>query len=241
MNPSLQILEFHRSDKIIPSAFALAKSSPSEDLTVRSPEISLFEWERALQFQHERARHSFLLGRRCAKKALQLLDPSLDLSKISLTSALPGHPLFTGVLDPYEVSISHSLDFALSVISPATHPVTIDLERIRPERIEAIHRMLTDHEKQMIEITPDPHSTATLIWTAKEALSKWLRSGMSIDFQILEIQSLQQESDRITGTFEHLFHLRFESWSIGDWWLTMVFPNKSRFHGFTPRTLDLLQ
>lgn len=241
MTFSLQTLEFHRSDKVIHSGFALAQALPPENLAIAPPEISPLEWERSLQFQHDRARNSFLLGRRCAKQALHLLDPSLDLPSLSLISGLPGHPLFTGTLNPYEVSISHSIDFALSILSPATHPVTIDLERVRPERIEAIDRMLTEREKKIVKISPDPEATATLLWTAKEALSKWLRCGMSVDFKMLEIQTLQQESDRLSGTFSHLFHLRFESWSVGEWWITVVFPNKSRFQGFDPKTLSLLR
>lgn len=238
---SLQLLEFQRTDKIIHVGFSLAQALPATDSLLTPPFISPLEWERSTQFQHHRAQSAYLLGRQCAKQALQRLDPTLDLSSLSITSGLPGNPLLIGSSQPYEISISHSLDFALAVASPSTHPVAIDLERIRPERSEAIHRMLTEQEQERVHASPDPTSHATLLWTAKEALSKWLRSGMSIDFKVLEIKTIQQEEDRISGTFTHLFHLRFESWRIGDWWLTIVFPNKSRFQGFDPNTLSLLQ
>jgi phosphopantetheinyl transferase len=241
VDSSSQILEFHRSDRIVRSGFCLAQTVLPENPSILQQEISPQEWERASVFQHDRARNAFLLGRRCAKRALTLLESNLDLKSISLLSGVAGNPILQGVLNPYEASISHSLDFAVAVTSPAQHPVTIDLERIRPDRVEAIERMLTPAELEMVQATKDPASTSTLIWTAKEALSKWLRSGMSLHFKVLEVKSLQTEPDRISGQFSSVFHLRFESWRVADWWITLVFPNKSRFKGFDPETLQKLQ
>ncbi|MES2310113.1 MAG: 4'-phosphopantetheinyl transferase superfamily protein [Verrucomicrobiota bacterium] len=241
MDSSSQILEFRRSDRVIRSGFCLAQTVLPENPAIAQQEISSLEWDRSSAFQNDRARNAFLLGRRCAKRALTLLESNLDLKSISLLSGVAGNPILQGVFNPYEASISHSLDYAVAITSPAQHPVTLDLERIRPDRVEAIERMLTSHEIEMIQASSDPVSTSTLIWTAKEALSKWLRSGMSLHFKVLEVKSIQKEGDRISGSFSHVFHLRFESWQVGPWWLTIVFPNKSQFKGFEPETLQKLK
>lgn len=221
------LLRFRRSDQTIQVSLAGLQRMEETISRLEAVDLSLEEWTRAQRYRNENARALWILGRLAAKRALFQLEPTAVLSSLSVQSAVTGTPYFQGLESSYEVSITHSKSVALALVSPMRHPVTIDLESIRTERVAAITKMLTDRESQLASETEDPISTLTLLWTAKEALSKWMRSGMSFDFRVLEVKSWKQKGNHISGAFSHVYHLKFESWRVGDWWITMVFPNKS--------------
>lgn len=150
------LLRFRRSDQTIQVSLAGLQRMEETISRLEAVDLSLEEWTRAQRYRNENARALWILGRLAAKRALFQLEPTAVLSSLSVQSAVTGTPYFQGLESSYEVSITHSKSVALALVSPMRHPVTIDLESIRTERVAAITKMLTDRESQLASETEDP-------------------------------------------------------------------------------------
>lgn len=77
------------------------------------------------------------------------------------------------------VSIAHTNHSAVAVAFPETHPVGIDIEDICDERSQTISTQLTDSEKSLrTNLSISEALFNTILWTAKESLSKVLKTGL---------------------------------------------------------------
>ena len=68
---------------------------------------------------------------------------------------------------------------------------------------------------------------ATVVWTAKEALSKALRCGMTCPYELLEICGLEQRDGFFLGRFKNFGQYQFQSWQRGNTVVTIVLPKKT--------------
>lgn len=101
-----------------------------------------------------------------------------------------GKPFVKGL--SVEFNISHSADMVVCAINDK--PIGIDIEKIRPIDLSIAKRICTDEELNYIfnHIPPESdfsytENTALLtrffkIWTAKEAISKYLGKGISLSW-----------------------------------------------------------
>lgn len=91
-----------------------------------------------------------------------------------------------------QVSISHTDSASASIAFDEKHPMGIDIEKVDNKNSEILKKYFTYNERQLClnEIYP------LIIWTAKEAVSKALKMGLTIPLNILEINSIM-ESNRI--------------------------------------------
>ncbi len=72
---------------------------------------------------------------------------------------------------PYELSITHSEDFAAVMISP--HRVGVDIEKMRPKIRRIAHKFAREEELEMLSADPDVAMRQLfVIWTGKETLYK---------------------------------------------------------------------
>lgn len=172
---------------------------------------------------------SYLLGRISAKKAIGALSSYEDLSRIAIT---PGVFLFPvvkhSVTRNIQVSITHCDNIGISLVHPEEHPVGIDLERTDKSNTDAIKEQLTDHELSMSAAVPlRPSVSFTMLWTMKEALSKILRTGLTMDLKVLEIHSLLKEGDLYTSQFKHLIQYKAISCISGAYVCSIVVPART--------------
>ncbi|MBT6805405.1 MAG: 4-phosphopantetheinyl transferase family protein, partial [Verrucomicrobia bacterium] len=66
-------------------------------------------------------------------------------------------------------------------------------------------------------------------WTAKEAISKALRTGMTCPFKLFGLKSIEAHPDGgITGLFINFCQYQFRSWIIEDKVLSIVLPKRTR-------------
>ena len=110
--------------------------------------------------------------------------------QIRIENGILGNPVLTGDSLNRQISISHSKSYAAVLIGARDMIVGIDIEDILGRDREELNVALTDNELDFEEKFEDKESFKLTLWTAKEALSKFLRIGMTADWRIFEIASV---------------------------------------------------
>ncbi len=100
--------------------------------------------------------------------------------------------------DGKKISISHSFDFSVIIVSK--HTVGIDIERNRPKVLKIAPRFMA-RENEFIDLK-DPVKFHTVVWAAKESLYKIHPDGGLLFQKHLPIESFKLE-DRTTRGWIH--------------------------------------
>lgn len=143
----------------------------------------------------ERRKHSYLLGRFAAKRAVSLLTgqpaPEISIGYGVFHNPMVSAPAGATVL---EVSITHCCGRGAALAFPAAHPMGIDLERIEAAKMAVIEETLTAGEKKLLRLVPgaDYASILVVVWTVKEAIAKALRTGLMTPLSVYEISKLER-------------------------------------------------
>lgn len=178
----------------------------------------------------ERRRISYLLGRYAAKRALLPGLGNPAFADIRIAPGIFQNPVVCFPMsDPWQVSITHSEAMVCAVAFPAVHPMALDIESIDPERVATMASQCVASElAEAAQLGLEAPSAATLLWTAKEALSKTLHTGLTCPFALFEIQSLDRIGDfEYRGLYKNLAQYRFHSWICGDSVLTITLPKRT--------------
>lgn len=178
----------------------------------------------------ERRRLSYLLGRFTAKKALlNYSGVALADTQIQIVPGVFSQPVVRpGFADPVGVSISHSESIAGSIAFPETHPMAVDLEVADENRIDIMKTQILEEELALaLPHWADESLICTTIWTAKEALSKILRCGMTCPFDLLAISEFCLEPPGFTGRFRNFGQYKFQSWWRNKTVVSFVLPRRT--------------
>jgi 4'-phosphopantetheinyl transferase len=178
----------------------------------------------------ERRRVSFLLGRYAAKRALRpcLGDPAF--AAINIAPGVFKNPVVCYPMpEPWQVSITHSDSLVCALAFPQVHPMALDVELIDAEKLPAMVTQCQDSERaEASRHGLDAPTAATLLWTAKEALSKVLHTGLMCPFNLFEIESIQSISGSMfQGFYKHLAQYKFQAWIRGNCILTITLPKRT--------------
>ena len=174
----------------------------------------------------ERRKVTYLLGRYAAKQALSLLLGEPDCSRIEIASGVLDQPVVRyPASEPFDVSISHTDAVACAIAFPALLPMAIDIEQIDRRRSEVMKTQILPYElDEAVRRGTAEESAPALVWTAKEALSKVLRCGLTCPFDLLAIDRIESGGRPSTGTFRHFGQYKFHSWIRGEVVATIVLP-----------------
>lgn len=142
---------------------------------------------RSLQF--DRRKKSFMLGRYAAKTAIYELVGNERHSHVLIDWGVLNQPI---VIHPTQknihISLTHCDDLGGAIAFPEFIPMGLDIERIDAKRLRTLGIQMTERERDLVPESLLPHITMlTLLWTAKESLSKILKTGLTIPLQLLEI------------------------------------------------------
>jgi 4'-phosphopantetheinyl transferase len=198
---------------------------------------------RYASMKFERRRTSFLLGRYAAKKALSCYFAEPDLSAIAISSGVFGQPVVQ-YLSAFQatLSISHAQQAACAIASPGVHPMGLDFESIDESKSEVIKSQLTPDELGFLIDTPASEITGlTIMWSAKEALSKILMCGLTCPFKLLAVRSLHQNEGYFEGEYLNFQQYRFRSWVTETSVCTVVFPVRTQIKTEMNLFLDVLK
>jgi 4'-phosphopantetheinyl transferase len=194
----------------------------NKELFLHQQELALFN-----TIVHKKRQYSYLHGRYCAKLAITNLVADLQLSEIYLAQGVFGFPY---IAQPnylnLQVSISHSLNDAAAILFSQFNPMAIDIEQIYNNRHLAIQSQLKKRELYLIKrrLLSNPQGLI-ILWTAKEALAKTLKCGMTIDFKLLEIQSVILQADgKYMVTFTKFSQYKALVWQVRTFMCALIIP-----------------
>jgi len=174
-------------------------------------------------------RKSYLLGRYVSKKVISHYIKENNLTSIEISSGIFGQPIVQcNTNQSIGVSISHNDSYAIAIAFPNLYPMSIDIENVKEHKTEIIKSLLTNKEQQFVkrnDFTEDTY--CTILWTAKEALSKVLNCGLMIPFKLLEIQEICCTKNRFSSTFTNFPQYNARSWIVRDQIISIVLPFKS--------------
>ncbi|MBW8682773.1 4'-phosphopantetheinyl transferase family protein [Chitinophaga rhizophila] len=179
----------------------------------------------------DKRKHSYLLGRVSAKKAIGALAAYEDLEKIAISSGIFQFPIVKySVTRNLQVCITHCENLGIAISYPEAHPLGIDIEQTDKANTAVIKEQLTADEQGLLQTVTLPEKVSTtMIWTMKEALSKVLKTGLTMDLKLLEIQSLVKVSDTVfTSQFKHLIQYQAISCLSGSYACSVVIPRKTK-------------
>lgn len=167
---------------------------------------------------------NFLNGRYCAKKAIMELTKNNNPKRFSITNGIFGQPIVSGLeINNLQVSISHGNNYCIALAFFEECPMAIDMEEIDLVREESISSQITQHEALNIIPLINNHPLLVL-WSAKESLSKVIKTGLNIDFELLEINHSFENNQIVEGIFTNFNQYKFLSFFNKSLICTITFP-----------------
>ena len=181
--------------------------------------------------QFEKRIRSYLLGRFAAKKAVAALTSEENLTNIFIQAGIFQQPVVVSGKHNLQVSITHCDDFGAALAFPETHPMGIDIEVIDPAQRAILERQMTEAEKEKIIFLPVAYDMGiTLLWTAKEALSKALKTGLMTPFEVFEISKIEFRENYAICYYKNFTQYKVTAFTLGSYVCSIVHPLKSELH-----------
>lgn len=136
----------------------------------------------------EPRRVSYLLGRYAAKRAASQYLGTDALAEIEVSNGVFQQPVLRfPARDIPHVTLCHTDRLALAVAHPPDHILGIDAEALDPARAPLLRSLMSDAEQAPLGTMGFPEvERLFLLWTAREALSKALRCGLTVPLDLLE-------------------------------------------------------
>ncbi len=212
-------------------ACMLAACDAPLDVLERELPASLGAVERARleRAAHPRRRASFLRGRAAARDALAgLCGGRFAPAAFEIVPGAFEQPVVRGPAPNVGVSLSHTDTLAVAAAFPESHPLGVDIERIDVANERVLAEYVAPSELAALRAA-DAHGieALTLLWAAREALSKVLRGGLAIDFPALAVDRATRENGLLRIGFAAFAHLRAEALSAHGHVFALVLPAKS--------------
>jgi phosphopantetheinyl transferase len=213
-----------------PVCFAAVDATPSEEF------LSESEKEQLGSFKFAAKREGFLLGRLAAKSALGALLPEPDPRRIEIRSGIHGQPL---VHHPragsIEVTVSHSHGLAVALAFSAEYSMGIDLETISAVATEVVIGELEASPPELAWLAMggvDGATACCVLWTAREALGKALKIGLSSPLGVLALADIRAIGEETwVGRYLNFPQCQCLSQLKGDRVLSLAMPKDAALSG----------
>ncbi len=202
------------------------------NLEVLSNQLSKLHPKEKIRYdalKYARRKESYLLSRLSAKSAITGLLKVNTPEKIWIDSGVFDFPVVRYAMFPNTcVSITHCEGIGMSTAYDEMHPMGIDLEKISSDKEETILSQITDYEKGLLnKVGMATIFGYTILWCAKEALSKVLKTGMMIDFKLLAIESITSTHKTVECTFSNFPQYKALSHTNDEYAISIVLPRKT--------------
>ncbi len=224
-----------RKDNKVYSAVIASVKGNLEVLGRQVNKMHRKEKSRFNKFEYDQRKQSYLLGRLSAKQAIMGLTRFYLPKKIFIDSGVFLFPIVRNKKIPNtQVSITHCDDIGISIAFDESHPMGIDVERIKMSSKEALIKQITTTESELLKsISLQDIAGYTIIWSIKESLSKVLKTGMMLDFTFFEINSIEEKKHIIETTFRHFGQYKTLSFFNKNYVISITLPRNTEGN-FTP-------
>jgi len=169
---------------------------------------------------------NFYLSHISAKRAFMQWKPQEPANQINLLHGSFSQPYMScHSIQNLSISITHCHNIGVSVSFSEEYLIGIDLEK-QEERINrVVSKLLTNQERQIQnDLSTNCTIASTVLWTAKEALSKALKIGFFADMKIYEINNAVYNSGYIVSSFRFFPQFKAYSVPVKDFVFTVVLP-----------------
>jgi phosphopantetheinyl transferase len=166
----------------------------------------------------------YLLSRWLTKDLVRRFYIERSWKDIEVASSVFGQPVLcdTGCGHNLRISISHKKELAGSLVFDAEHPMALDIEQMQDPA--SLLRTMEEDELEAL----DRHGLSAMhAWSAKEALSKVLGCGITVDRRLFKTQDWQQQENCYTGEYKHFLQYRFVGFIVNEHIITLAFPRNS--------------
>ncbi|MGD1894981.1 MAG: 4'-phosphopantetheinyl transferase family protein [Cyclobacteriaceae bacterium] len=159
----------------------------------------------------------------------------MDIKAIAVVKGIFRQPLVNYTKHPIpNISLAHTEGIGACIIFSREHPMGLDLEFPKNESLESIAQTTTPNEKILrTESLESDLSFYTRIWTAKEALSKVLGTGLTTPLHVYEINQLVVKKDYTISYFKNFTQYKAISFWVGQFICSIVLPKMTECYPST--------
>lgn len=157
---------------------------------------------------------------------IEKLSSEIELSKPTISKGVFNQPVIIFNKSFPQISISHTDNIYSCLVFNEQFPMSIDIEEINKVKSQSILDQLTDFELKNFDINP---TILTILWTVKEAASKFFKAGMYADFKIFEILEMSKKDNYIKCLFRNFSHIQSISCLLENIVVTIIYANEARF------------
>ena len=170
--------------------------------------------------------NSFLLGRTSAKKAVANLVNYYNYKYIEINNGIFNQPYIAcEKINNVNITLSHCDKLGVAVAFSEKNCVGIDVEIINENSIKSIKSQCTENEIQLLNnIFKNNNLGLTSIWCSKEALSKIIKTGLTLSFEILELANIKFIDNYIISDYKNFHQYKSISWQLQDEIFSLVLP-----------------
>lgn len=221
-------LVLQREDRLFNGGLCVSRA-PLKDLkSACSSFLHPKEHDTFTNLQHSKRQQSYLLGRYCAKQAIGANIKPTEPTRIWIENGVFQQPVVHHALHPgMQVSISHTDSLGAALAFPEAHPMAIDIEMVCSSKSDILKTQLTAAE---ISICKEEIGKLTLFWTAKEALSKVLRCGLTAPFELFEVSIIATHVDFTISHFKNFQQYQILSFYIDQSVCSIVYPKNTQLN-----------
>lgn len=166
-------------------------------------------------YKHDKRKHSYLLGRVASKTAIQKYT-QVQPKDVNIINGLLRQPIVKGI-NNVDVSISHADNLGFAAAFNDTLLLGIDIEKHQDESASYLQEYLMDKEKMYTSM-----SELTLLWSAKEALSKCLKIGLTSSFELYQIKQWNLIHDLYQIEFRYFPQFKCSSFFVDSYVFSVV-------------------
>lgn len=205
--------------------FVMCILSMREDYNKYINYLNKLEIKELSLITNEKCRKEFVLGKAVSKRAVMILTDNNKPKDLNIKHGVFRQPVLEGCVSNIQISISHCSEYVTAVAFEEYFPCGVDVEIIRFSNNELIEYNLTAKEKALLNkgITEE----YTVFWTAKEAISKVLKIGLTSELSLYEIEEYNYEEPYYRGKFKNFNQYEFVAASVGNCILTLAMPKHS--------------
>ena len=138
--------------------------------------------QRIHRYKRWENKYQLLLGRMLLKRGMNILGFT-DFSLDSIFYNPQNCPLSPQKID---FNIAHSGNLVACAFSKTTQ-IGLDVERIKPIHLTDFDYVLNEKDQAQIQNAAAPYPAFFKIWTIKEAVTKAMKEGLSVDVQPIEV------------------------------------------------------
>ncbi len=181
--------------------------------------------------RYEKRKKSYLVGRFCAKMSFATVSGENKPEQILIKKGFFNHPvlIYSGIKDNLEIGITHCDNLGAAVTFYQAYPFGVDVERASPDRVSVMERIMTKGEKVLWEGLDISAAVAlTAFWTAKEALSKVLKTGMNTPFHVFEISKIEEQEGYFVNHYRYFSQYCCFTFNWGGYVLSLTCPQGTK-------------